>query len=191
MRIDGRLAKWNDDRGFGFIAPAQGGQEIFVHISAFPRDGHRPRLGEALSFEVETTSEGKKRAKSVSRLARSEAPSPRPYRPAPPRQRQRLLGRVLPLVAFLALGTYGYGEYSKRVGMQTAPISAEIAPSASAEPRQASSSHYKCDGRTHCSQMTSCAEATFFLQTCPGVKMDGDRDGVPCEEQWCTGPFSK
>jgi hypothetical protein len=47
------------------------------------------------------------------------------------------------------------------------------------------SSNYRCDGRTHCSQMTSCAEATFFLRNCPGTKMDGDNDGVPCETQWC------
>ena len=46
-------------------------------------------------------------------------------------------------------------------------------------------SAFRCDGRTHCSQMTSCAEARFFLENCPGVKMDGNRDGVPCERQWC------
>jgi hypothetical protein len=46
-------------------------------------------------------------------------------------------------------------------------------------------SPYKCDGRTHCSQMTSCEEAIFFLKNCPGVKMDGDNDGIPCEKQWC------
>ena len=44
---------------------------------------------------------------------------------------------------------------------------------------------YRCDGRTHCSQMTSCEEATFFLENCPGIKMDGNNDGVPCERQWC------
>jgi len=43
----------------------------------------------------------------------------------------------------------------------------------------------RCDGRTYCSQMMSCAEATWFLKNCPGVKMDGNRDGVPCEQQWC------
>ena len=43
----------------------------------------------------------------------------------------------------------------------------------------------RCDGRIYCSQMTSCAEATWFLKSCPGVKMDGNRDGVPCEQQWC------
>lgn len=46
-------------------------------------------------------------------------------------------------------------------------------------------SQFKCDGRTYCSQMTSCAEATFFLKNCPGVKMDGNNDGIPCEQQWC------
>jgi len=44
---------------------------------------------------------------------------------------------------------------------------------------------FRCDGRTHCSQMTSCEEAEFFLRNCPGVKMDGEGDGVPCEKQWC------
>lgn len=43
-----------------------------------------------------------------------------------------------------------------------------------------------CDGRTVCSQMTSCAEAKYFLANCPGVKLDGDRDGKPCEQQWCS-----
>lgn len=43
---------------------------------------------------------------------------------------------------------------------------------------------FKCDGRTYCSQMTSLAEAEFFLQHCPNTKMDGDRDGNPCERQF-------
>ena len=45
--------------------------------------------------------------------------------------------------------------------------------------------NFRCDGRTHCSQMNSCDEAKFFLQNCPNVKMDGNRDGIPCERQWC------
>ncbi|CAN7412805.1 excalibur calcium-binding domain-containing protein [Pseudomonas sp. LjRoot277] len=44
---------------------------------------------------------------------------------------------------------------------------------------------FKCDGRKYCSQMTSCAEAKTFLQNCPGMEMDGDNDGIPCETQWC------
>ncbi len=52
MRVEGVLSKWNDERGFGFIAPDRGGSEVFVHISAFPRNGQRPRSGERLSFEI-------------------------------------------------------------------------------------------------------------------------------------------
>jgi len=33
--------------------------------------------------------------------------------------------------------------------------------------------------------MRSCDEAKYFLKNCPMVAMDGDSDGVPCEDQWC------
>ena len=33
--------------------------------------------------------------------------------------------------------------------------------------------------------MTSCKEARFYLKNCPNMKVDGDRDGVACERQWC------
>jgi uncharacterized membrane protein YsdA (DUF1294 family)/cold shock CspA family protein len=65
MRFDGTLKSWNDERGFGFIEPVQGGQEIFVHIKAFRRRNGRPQVGQALSFEVELGPQGKKRAKNV------------------------------------------------------------------------------------------------------------------------------
>ncbi len=49
---------------------------------------------------------------------------------------------------------------------------------------QSSGQNFKCDGRIHCSQMRSYEEAVFFLRNCPGVKMDGNNDGVPCERQF-------
>lgn len=65
MRIEGTLFKWNDDRGFGFITPSQGRQEIFVHISTFPKDGVRPTLREKLTFEIEIYNNSKKQAKNL------------------------------------------------------------------------------------------------------------------------------
>jgi cold shock CspA family protein len=73
MRIQGTLSKWNDDRGFGFITPAQGGPEVFLHISSFPKDGRRPFIGELLEFEIEIDQKRKKRAKNVVCLSRSAA----------------------------------------------------------------------------------------------------------------------
>ncbi|OTG72610.1 DNA-binding protein [Acinetobacter sp. ANC 4218] len=40
---------------------------------------------------------------------------------------------------------------------------------------------FKCDERQHCSQMNSRAEAVWYVQNCPHHKMDGDGDGIPCE----------
>lgn len=40
---------------------------------------------------------------------------------------------------------------------------------------------YTCDDRKHCSEMTSCEEAIYFINNCPETKMDGDYDGKPCE----------
>ena len=45
MRFEGVLSQWNDERGFGFIEPTQGGQEIFVHIKAFRQLAGRPQAG--------------------------------------------------------------------------------------------------------------------------------------------------
>lgn len=182
MRIEGTLSKWNDERGFGFITPTQGGQEIFVHVSAFPKDGVRPTIGEKLSFEIETDSQGKKRAKNLLcparraavRTARQATRSRREERPG-------LLGRAIPLLVLAGLAFYGYNQYSH----QAREVSAVAAQSEQPAPATA----FRCDGRTHCSQMTSCAEAKFFLRNCPDVRMDGNNDGVPCEQQWCTGPF--
>lgn len=183
MRIEGTLEKWNDDRGFGFIAPTRGGPEVFVHISAFPKDGRRPTIGERLTFEVETDSAGKKRAKNLFCPGR---PTVRSTRQSVSRRRTEkpgLLGRAIPLVVVVALAFYGYSEYSRRLTPQIA-----VAPQSA---DQTASSTFRCDGRTHCSQMNSCAEATFFLRNCPNVQMDGNHDGVPCEKQWCTSPFAK
>ena len=55
-----------------------------------------------------------------------------------------------------------------------------------ASPSQADSKPlFRCDGRTRCEQMTSCEEAMFFLQNCPRTELDQDKDGIPCEIQWC------
>lgn len=44
---------------------------------------------------------------------------------------------------------------------------------------------FKCEGKTFCSEMKSCAEAEYYIDHCPDTQMDGDADGVPCEGQWC------
>jgi hypothetical protein len=96
------------------------------------------------------------------------------------------------VVALLCLvGWQGYVRYQAKLVSETKPpataVDAQPASLSSTLPLSppATASLFKCDGRTHCSQMSSCTEATFFLKNCPGTKMDGNNDGIPCEKQWC------
>jgi len=89
------------------------------------------------------------------------------------------------LIAVLAvIGWQGYAKYQgKSIAFAGTPEAHGLG--APAQVAQGPAPLFKCDGRTYCSQMTSCDEATFFLKNCPGVKMDGNNDGIPCEKQWC------
>lgn len=178
-RTHGTLIKWNDERGFGFISVTGGKEEVFVHISAFPRDGRRPQLNELISFEVETNSEGKRRAMRIMRPGQRAAPVPHrdAARGAGPRGSGiRISAWLVAAVFVIGLGVYGYQGY-RSAGEQAQP--AEPVPMASMPQR------FSCDGRTMCSQMNSCEEAKYFIRNCPNTAMDGDNDGVPCETQWC------
>ncbi len=48
--------KWfNDQKGYGFIQPDDGGKDVFVHISAVERSGMRGLAeGQKISYELET-----------------------------------------------------------------------------------------------------------------------------------------
>ncbi|BCT93686.1 hypothetical protein LYSHEL_27130 [Lysobacter helvus] len=95
---------------------------------------------------------------------------------------------VLILLLVAGIAWLGYAKYSPKpasgsAGQRLASVSSASIPPARDD--EAVASLFKCDGRTMCSQMTSCAEATYFVQHCPNTRMDGNNDGVPCERQWC------
>jgi CspA family cold shock protein len=52
--------KWfNESKGFGFIAPEDGGKDVFVHFSAIQAEGFRVLTeGQKVTFEVENGAKG-------------------------------------------------------------------------------------------------------------------------------------
>jgi len=92
--------------------------------------------------------------------------------------------KQLLLFAFLLLaGWQGYSHFSGR----SAPVEsltpgvARTVQAPTTELGGPPGPTFACDGRIHCTQMGSRAEAAFFVRHCPQTRMDGDRDGEPCE----------
>jgi cold shock CspA family protein len=175
----GKLKRWNDDKGFGFIA-SEDGRDIFTHVSALKRMEHRPKIGDVITYQIRMDKDGKKRAINAKIEGVAEVRQ-RPVRKIVKKQNKgSWFSRVIPIVLVISLGSIAYNEFATSNKPLKAP-----ATSTSYAAKQEDKKNYSCAGKVYCSEMTSCEEAKFYQNTCPGTKMDGDRDGVPCERQWC------
>jgi cold shock CspA family protein len=185
-RAKGTLKKWLDDKGYGFITPDKGSQDVFVHLSAFDRDiPRKPKVGDTIFYHVTTDNNGKTKAVDAA-IEGAAAPVKRPRSPKPKhlyqdrRKKSSWKFLVICLVLIIGIGSTLYDRFHS-TGGQILSSSTNISNFIGSKPAQ----QYTCSGKTHCSQMTSCEEATFYLQNCPGTSMDGDGDGIPCERQHC------
>lgn len=61
----GQLVRWKDDRGFGFIQPADGSKEIFLHVSELKDTSRRPVAGDTICYYVILGKDGRVRASNA------------------------------------------------------------------------------------------------------------------------------
>ncbi|EKO4004371.1 cold shock domain-containing protein [Vibrio fluvialis] len=154
--MKGKIVRWVDDRGFGFINTPDIKGDIFVHVSKFRKGYRRPQVGDDVEF---------------------------------------LLDSKAPKLSVLKAKLIGVEEQGNGLVLSTALALAVLIVSTFAlylfvikpklNPPNYENMGFSCKGKVYCSQMTSCDEAKFYLAKCPNVKIDGDRDGIPCESQHC------
>ena len=59
MMQKGTVKWFNNSKGFGFIAPESGGEDVFVHYSSIQSNGFKTRSeGQTVSFEAERGTKG-------------------------------------------------------------------------------------------------------------------------------------
>ena len=59
MRYQGKIIKWNEAKGFGFVVPKGGSQPAFVHIRAFANQRRRPMDSAVVSYELGSDAKGR------------------------------------------------------------------------------------------------------------------------------------
>ncbi|MCU7553768.1 cold shock and DUF1294 domain-containing protein, partial [Alteromonas sp. ASW11-19] len=139
MKYQGKLHTWNDEKGYGFVAPNGGGKTAFVHIKAFKRPPRRPVEGDIIVYEPQPQATGKLTATNI-RYARE------PGRVTPQQARSVTLPAVLtvnvasvlllsvslhkvpdPLLyvylaaSLLAFMMYGYDKSAAKAGRRRTP----------------------------------------------------------------------
>ena len=191
----GKLVRWLDDKGFGFIKPDSGDNDIFIHISALKGMSRKPIIGDVIHYQIGFDKNGKTRAvnariEGVSqaltltafeerKISKPPTTKTKPYRTPANFSKPQKRFNPFPIIIFIGIAAFIYNEVPKR-GSYTAPTTMPIAEVKT----DINEPQFQCQGKEWCSQMSSYEEAVFYLRNCPNTKMDGDGDGIPCESQF-------
>lgn len=169
MRFQGKIKSWNQSKGFGFISPNDESGDLFVHVTQFINRSRKPQLNDLVTYEIKLDEKKRNSAINVKFVGDKEI-----------KQTSKSLWNILipvliiSLVLVIVIGLY-----------QDRGESIDTAPSETFDSIHHEEPKFTCAGKTHCSEMRSCEEATFYQKNCTGTEMDGDNDGIPCEQQWC------
>lgn len=206
----GVLVRWNDEKGFGFIQPEKNAaQDVFIHISVLKKMARKPIVGDSILYQTEVQNDGKRKAviasiEGVAVIAASA--TPRTHSHVQSRNenfnfnnkskahshspRKSSFNTIIPLLIIVAIVIFGfkqYQEFNEASVITNDDIERMPMYETKARTQATATPSFQCEaGKTHCSHMSSCAEATFYIQHCPNTQMDGDDDGIPCERQWCS-----
>ena len=182
MELKGKLVRWNEERGFGFIKSDSFNKDIFIHISALKTMARKPRINDVIYFELVTGKDSRKKAVN----ARIDGVSIRINNYTRSKDSE-ILTQVFFVILFIVAGSLVIFTISPFVSKTYNEIFAEeeISDKYNEIIAEEDFTGFSCQGKQYCNEMTSCKEARFYLKYCPDVKIDGDHDGVPCERQWC------
>ncbi|MBW4010186.1 hypothetical protein FEF33_09275 [Moraxella osloensis] len=206
----GKIVRWHDDKGFGFVKSDDLDKDVFVHISAFPPNSLRPKVGDDVVFQVGNTPKGLQvtraryqnqlndnvstnaqkgnlyleleRDDNVSQRKDSNVSFTKKTYKQSKLPNNKPKGLFSSLFGLLAIACLIYYGY-QNLSNRSEYTNSQVSKQTlpSIEQKSVSNTNFKCDGRQHCSQMNSREEAEWFSQNCPDTKMDGDKDGDVCE----------
>ena len=96
----GRLERWKEDKGFGFIRPEHSQVDVFIHISALSNSPRRPVVGDMIYYQLHVADDGKIKAVNA-RIEGVTGLKPQKKNSQPQKSNQnRLLIKLISLLLF-------------------------------------------------------------------------------------------
>ena len=179
----GVLFTWKDEKGFGFILPENCGKNIFIHISAFGKIDRRPKVGDIVYYHLKITSNQKGKYSAYNATIEGVKKEPKRLSRKPTRKGISFWKMTAGFMVFFMIFVYGISKIKMSSPSPQIEVPQMEVPIIETSPLSSQFQKYHCAGKVHCSEMDSCEEARYYLRNCPNVKIDGDGDGIPCEQQ--------
>ncbi len=186
VRYQGTLRYWYEDRGYGFISPDDGSQDVFIYFSQLEHLCRPPQLGDRITYELDELSGRPKAVKAdIPGVPR------RSYGFSKMGMAQLFSARnilrfwmliLVSIILFMTLERWQSLQDDKEA-LAASPYPDMLRSSLSVFPFDPAR---QCGIKNQCSQMRSCQEAIYYLDECGVTGLDPDNNRIPCEQSVCS-----
>ncbi|MET4163792.1 cold shock CspA family protein [Marinobacterium sp. MBR-111] len=111
--MKGKISQWKDDKGFGFIKPDDGSEQVFFHVSSVKTDARKPQVGDRVLYEPMRDSQQRLKAKGVViegvKKSSGALTGKRPDKVEPPKK--NMADYIAILVAVVSIAAAGFELY--------------------------------------------------------------------------------
>lgn len=109
----GRLERWNDDKGFGFIRSENTENDIFIHISALKNMTRRLVAGDVIYYQLHIGNDGKSKAINARIEGVAFVKTKMPSNNKQSSNQNRWLSVLVSILFFVTVGFFLYGNIAK------------------------------------------------------------------------------
>jgi len=134
--------------------------KIVIHISAFGKIDRRPKVGDIVYYHLKITSNQKGKYSAYNATIEGVKKEPKRLSRKPAQKRMSFWKIIAGFMVFFMIFVYGISKIKMSSPSPQIEVPQMEVPIIETSPK-------------------------YYLRNCPNVKIDGDRDGMPCEQQHC------
>ena len=116
----GRLERWYEDKGFGFIQPEESKKDVFIHISALKNMPRRPVVGDVIYYQLHMGGDGKIKAINARIEGDAVVRTKTPYRDNQKSKQNQWAFLLASILLVVVVGFFLYSSFTQRLSGDSA-----------------------------------------------------------------------